>query len=132
MSRRTSLDPPLGYSISENAPFNNPSPPDSPHRLTDLFKGPDSDAGPIPFDKSRVRVIGSSGVTNGKPSLKFLADESTALAGKVGLALVGKFSHTIPSPHIIDKALGNINLVGALTWKFFECESYSYYSLAHS
>lgn len=82
------------------------------------FRPPDDPNGPIAFDRSRIREIGTVGVKEGKPLLTFSAADTAMLAEQLGLALVGKFSHSIPAPNRIQNALGKINLTGKLSWKF--------------
>lgn len=76
------------------------------------------DSGPISFNPRKFVPLGTHGIREGTPVISFSISDTDALTGRIGLALVGKFSHSIPSSHNINKALGNIAIRGTLKWNF--------------
>lgn len=52
-----SVDPPPAPKASANSSSDIPPPPKSPQKLSDLFKGPSVDDGPIAFDNTRIKTI---------------------------------------------------------------------------
>ena len=70
--------------------------------------------GPKILNAARIQQRGSMSSDDGIPCLHIPDSDNDELAGRVGLALVGKFSHSIPAPHLIRKTLSNFELKGTL------------------
>ncbi|XP_041995769.1 uncharacterized protein LOC121745896 [Salvia splendens] len=66
-----------------------------------------------------MRFISSS---NGMPSIYISSSESKHLADHLGHAVVGKFSHSIPSALQIQKALSNMKFKMGVSWKFINAK----------
>ncbi|KAL1545214.1 hypothetical protein AAHA92_21962 [Salvia divinorum] len=90
--------------------------------MADTLRSGQSADGPIILDHERFDKRGEVRFIEGKPCLFFSADESSDLAGRLGPAIVGKFSHSIPTAHQIQKALGNLKLVGSMSWNFLNAK----------
>ncbi|KAL1531388.1 peroxidase [Salvia divinorum] len=90
--------------------------------MADVLKSGQSAEGPVLLDHVRAQKRGEVRIVEGKPCLFFSTDESTDLAGRIGPAIVGKFSHSIPTAHQIQKALGNLKLVGTMSWNFLNAK----------
>lgn len=90
--------------------------------MADVLKGAENPVGPIAFKPSEITILGQPGEHEGKPLLSFLPADIASFAGQIGRAVVGKFSHSIPPSHHIDKALGNIKLSGSISWKFLNAK----------
>ena len=56
--------------------------------------------------------------TSGLPLIHFSGDETSFLAEKLGFAVVGKFSHSIPSSMHLQKAFMGMKFVGEFSWKY--------------
>ncbi|KAH6767718.1 hypothetical protein C2S52_018701 [Perilla frutescens var. hirtella] len=95
----------VGENLSENREVSM--------RFLDALRAPSRHNGPIMFNSSTIKDIGPIEVRDGTPVLLFNSNDHDFLAGRMGLALVGKFSHAIPSPANIEKALRNIQISGA-------------------
>ncbi|KAH6782217.1 hypothetical protein C2S51_007510 [Perilla frutescens var. frutescens] len=76
----------------------------------DALRSPSHQNGPAMFNTSTIKDVRSLEVHDGMPVLSFNHNDHEFLAGRMGLALVGKFSHAIPSPANIKKALRNIQI----------------------
>ncbi|KAL1533961.1 peroxidase [Salvia divinorum] len=90
--------------------------------MADVLRSGQPKEGPILLDHARAQKRGEVHLVEGKPCLFFSADESSDLAGRIGPAIVGKFSHSIPTAHQIQKALGNLKLVGTMSWNFLNAK----------
>ncbi|KAL1555390.1 peroxidase [Salvia divinorum] len=90
--------------------------------MADVLRSGQSTEGPILLDHARAQKRGEVRMIEGKPCLFFSTDESTDLAGRIGPAIIGKFSHSIPTAHQIQKALGNLKLVGTMSWNFLNAK----------
>ncbi|KAH6776517.1 hypothetical protein C2S52_014078 [Perilla frutescens var. hirtella] len=78
------------------------------------LRAPSSHNGPVIFNHAAIRDIGSVEVRDGMPVVNFNKHDNDFLADRMGLTLVGKFSHVIPTSAHIDKALRNLQLSGSL------------------
>ncbi|KAL1551886.1 hypothetical protein AAHA92_19674 [Salvia divinorum] len=90
--------------------------------MADVLKSGQPVDGPILLNHKRAEKCGEVRLVEGKPCLFFSADESSDLAGRLGPAIVGKFSHSIPTVPQIQKALGNLKLVGTMSWNFLNAK----------
>ncbi|KAL1537880.1 peroxidase [Salvia divinorum] len=90
--------------------------------MADVLRSGQTSEGPILLDHARAEKRGEVRMIEGTPCLFFSTDESTDLAGRLGPAIVGKFSHSIPTAHQIQKALGNLKLVGTMSWNFLNAK----------
>ncbi|KAH6781694.1 hypothetical protein C2S51_006987 [Perilla frutescens var. frutescens] len=87
---------------------------DASLRFLDALRAPTQQNGPVMFNASTIKDIGSLEVRDGMPVLSFNRNDHEFLAGRMGLTLVGKFSHAIPSPANIEKVIRNIQITGNL------------------
>lgn len=70
------------------------------------------------LDADLAKEIGTAGSCEGVPSLTFSNEETKYLADKIGHAIIGKFSRTIPTARQIQKSLSNIQFIDGFKWKF--------------
>ncbi|KAH6776562.1 hypothetical protein C2S52_014123 [Perilla frutescens var. hirtella] len=115
--------PELGSTLDSSSlphPSLNSSSPDVliPGVSNRALRAPTQQNGVVMFNVSTIKDIGSVEVRDGTLVLSFNRNDHDFLVGRMGLALVGKFSHAIPSPAHIDKALRNIKVTGSLSWYF--------------
>ncbi|XP_042029955.1 uncharacterized protein LOC121776865 [Salvia splendens] len=92
--------------------------------MADVIKGgqPRISNEPFILDPNKVKQRGTTSQEDGIPCLNIPDTDNTELAGRMGLALIGKFSHSIPAPHLIRKALSNFKLKGTLNWNFINAK----------
>lgn len=91
---------------------------DSLISFLDKLKAPTSFRGPVAFDLSKMTPLGSVDKSKGTPVIHFSNSDVDLLAGRMGLALVGKFSHAILSTTMIDKSLSGMGFLGDMNWKY--------------
>ncbi|XP_042029907.1 uncharacterized protein LOC121776810 [Salvia splendens] len=92
--------------------------------LADVLKSgqPRTPTEPFILDPNKVKQRGTTTRKDGIPCLNIPDTDNTELAGRMGLALIGKFSHSIPAPHLSRKALSNFKLKGTLSWNFINAK----------
>ena len=73
-----------------------------------LKSGGASKTEPVNLDADQDKEIGTAGSSEGVPLLTFSNEETQFLANKIGHAIIGKFSHTIPTRQQIQKAQHSI------------------------
>ena len=66
--------------------------------------------------------MGSVSLNNNRPAIHFSAEETHSLAKNMVHAIVGKFSHGIPSSRQIQRALEDIKFSYGYTWKFINAK----------
>lgn len=93
----------------------NPS--GKPKTLAQIVSDTPDPRGPQVFDPEKISDIGYATLSNGISALYFSAAETKKLEDNMGLAIVGKFSHSIPATYQIQKALTNIKFKRGVTWK---------------
>ncbi|XP_042012187.1 uncharacterized protein LOC121760613 [Salvia splendens] len=74
------------------------------------------------FVPENILNIGYATTSNGLPAIYFSSSETQKLATRLGHAIVGKFSHSIPASHQIQKALDNIKFSRGFTWKYINAK----------
>ncbi|XP_047978997.1 uncharacterized protein LOC125220907 [Salvia hispanica] len=61
-------------------------------------------------------------LVEGKPSIYFSGEDTQFLAERMGHTIIGKFSHSIPSSHQIQKCLSNMKFIGGFSWKYINAK----------
>ncbi|XP_042005686.1 uncharacterized protein LOC121754383 [Salvia splendens] len=92
--------------------------------MADMLKEGQPKPSNVPFilDPDNVKQRGTTTQHDGIPCLDIPDTDNNELAGRMGLALIEKFSHSIPTPHSIRKALTNFKLKGTLNWNFINAK----------
>lgn len=88
--------------------------------LADMLKAGEKD--PVMFEPDKIKRIGVVGERSGLPAIYFSGSDNTYLAEKLGHAVVGKFSHSIPSSQQIQKALQGLKFWGAYSWSYINAK----------
>ncbi|XP_042009085.1 uncharacterized protein LOC121757635 [Salvia splendens] len=103
--------------------------------MADLLKGSNDPKGPQAFEPEKLNNIGFASVSNGIPTIYFSGAETQKLAESMGHAIVGKFSHSIPTGLQIQKSLEGVKFRRGFSWKYFnakhiliQCEDLSDYA----
>ncbi|KAL1536322.1 hypothetical protein AAHA92_28995 [Salvia divinorum] len=90
--------------------------------MADVVREKSTTKGNLVFEQDKIPNISSVSVANGLSSISFSGEESERLAASLGHAIVGKFSHSIPAAHQIQKALRYINFKCGYTWKYINAK----------
>ncbi|XP_042045665.1 uncharacterized protein LOC121791916 [Salvia splendens] len=90
--------------------------------MADLLRGTPNTEGPQVFVPETIPNIGFASTSNGIPSIYFSGAEIQKLATNLGHAIVGKFSHSIPSSLQIQKALDHIKFSRGFSWKYINAK----------
>ncbi|XP_042009095.1 uncharacterized protein LOC121757645 [Salvia splendens] len=90
--------------------------------MADMVRGSPNSEGLQAFLPENIQNIRVATTSNGIPAIYFSGAEIQKLATNLGHAIVGKFSHSIPSSHQIQKALDNIKFSRGFTWKFINAK----------
>lgn len=77
---------------------------------------------PVSFDPKKIRKMGIVGESSGLPSIHFSGVETSYLAEKMGYAVVGKFSHSIPSAFHLQRAFMGMKFAGEFSWKYINAK----------
>ncbi|XP_042016200.1 uncharacterized protein LOC121764210 [Salvia splendens] len=93
-----------------------------PKSMADMvWEAPKLD-GPQVFKPESIQKIGYATTSIGVPAIYFSGAEIQKLATSLGHAIVGKFSHSIPTSHQIQKALDTIKFRRGFTWKYINAK----------
>ena len=76
----------------------------------------------VSFEPEKIKKIGIIGESSGLPSIYFSGSDTSFLADKLGYAIVGKFSHSIPSFLHIQKALQGMRFLGEFSWRYINAK----------
>ncbi|XP_042023078.1 uncharacterized protein LOC121770412 [Salvia splendens] len=92
--------------------------------MADMLKDGQPKPSKVPYilDPNKVKQRGTASQEDGIPCLHLQNIDNNELANRMGLSLIGKFSHSIPAPHLIRKALSNFKLKGTLNWNFINAK----------
>ena len=93
-----------------------------PRSMADVLRESPNPNGPQVFVPEKIQNIGFASLSNGIPAIYFSGSEIQKLADNVGHAIVGKFSHSIPASHQIQKALDNIKFGRSYSWKYINAK----------
>lgn len=77
---------------------------------------------PISFEPGKIKKLGVQGESNGLPSIQFSGEETAYLAEQLGYAVVGKFSHSIPSSFHLQRAFQGMKFLGEYSWKYINAK----------
>ena len=78
---------------------------------------------PVTFQPDKIKKIGYVSLVEGKPSIYFSGEDTQFLVERMGHTIIGKFSHSIPSSHQIQKCLSNMKFIGGVSWKYINTSS---------
>ncbi|XP_042029869.1 uncharacterized protein LOC121776766 [Salvia splendens] len=95
---------------------------DKPKSMADMVLETSSSEGPQVFVPENIQNIGFASTSNGVPSIYFSGAKIQKLATSLGHAIVGKFSHSIPTSYQIQKALDNIKFSRGYTWEYINAK----------
>lgn len=114
-----------------DTPLQNDRPPTGPpnaqpngrHKtMAEMVREQAKANGPQPFEPEKIDNIGFASLNDGIPSIYLSRAETKKIADSMEHAIVGKFSHSIPASHQIQKALDNIKLTQGFSWN--QCETH--------
>lgn len=110
------------HSIKMNASApNNTNQPSMANRVVEGVAASKNNE-PFVLQPDKIKKIGCVGLREGRPSLYFLGEDTHFLAEKMGHAVVGKFSHSIPSTNQVQKMLGNIKFTKGFKWNYINAK----------
>ncbi|XP_042038356.1 uncharacterized protein LOC121784258 [Salvia splendens] len=90
--------------------------------MADIVRDNQNPNEPHVFEPNKIKNISFASVNNGVPAIYFSGVDTRQLAENMGNAVVGKFSHSIPASHQIQKALDNIKFSKGMTWKYINAK----------
>ncbi|XP_042038352.1 uncharacterized protein LOC121784256 [Salvia splendens] len=90
--------------------------------MADMVRETPNPEGPQAFVPENIQSMGYATTSNKIPAIYFSGAEIQKLATSLGHAIVGKFSHSIPASHQIQKALDNIKFCRGFSWRYINAK----------